>query len=102
MHSRRTYFTHFLVTLALGMAAFAAAHSQTPAQKSATTTASVHGHVADPTGALLPGAKIMVVTPAGSSVATTTSDASGSYAVNGLAPGSYVVKASFDGFAPES
>jgi hypothetical protein len=102
VYSRLHYFTHFLVALALGLAAFAAAHSQAPAQKPAIPSASIHGHVADPSGALLPGAKITVATAAGSTVATTTSDASGSYAVNGLAPGSYVVKAAFEGFAPET
>ena len=88
--------------MTLGLAAFVVAHSQAPAQKPAATTANVHGHVADPTGALLPGAKITVVTAAGAAVTTTTSDASGTYTVSGLAPGSYVIKAVFDGFAPES
>ncbi len=35
-------------------------------------------------------------------MATTTSDSSGSYTVNGLASGNYVVKAVVEGFAPES
>jgi hypothetical protein len=62
----------------------------------------IHGHVADPSGALLPGAKIAVTTSAGATVTTATSDASGTYTVTGLAPGSYIVKAAFEGFAPES
>jgi len=60
----------------------------------------LHGHIADPTGALIPGAKVSILTAAGKTVATTTADAAGSYAVSGLPPGSYVVQAIFEGFAP--
>ncbi len=102
MYSRLKYFLYFVTALVLGLATNAGAQTQAPAQKPAVTTASIHGHVADPTGALLPGAKITVATSAGATTVTTTSDASGNYAVNGLAPGSYFVKAVVDGFAPES
>ena len=103
MHSKLNYFLLLLFAFALSLSAFAAAQSQTPAQKAAASTAaSIHGHVADPSGALLPGAKIAVTTSAGATVTTATSDASGTYTVTGLAPGSYVVKAAFEGFAPES
>lgn len=61
---------------------------------------SLHGHIADPTGALIPGAKISILNADGKTVATTTADSTGSYTVSGLAPGSYVVQAIFDGFAP--
>jgi len=103
VHSKLNYFLLLLFAFALSLSAFAAAQSQTPAQKAAASTAaSIHGHVADPSGALLPGAKIAVTTSAGATVTTATSDASGTYTVTGLAPGSYVVKAAFEGFAPES
>jgi hypothetical protein len=95
-------FIYFLVAIALGLAAFAAAHSQAPAEKAAVTTATVHGHVADPTGALLPGAKITVTTTTGAFVANATSDAAGAYLVSGLAPGGYLIQADFEGFAPAS
>jgi hypothetical protein len=69
-----------------------------PATPAATAT--VRGHIADPTGALIPGATITVTTSAGTPVTTTTADASGAYQVNGLAPGGYIVQASVEGFAP--
>jgi hypothetical protein len=106
MRSKPHYLTLLLIALALGLAS-AAAQAQAP-DASATiaspsapvATASLHGHIADPTGALIPGATVTVITPAGKVVATTTADASGAYQVSGLAPGSYVVRASFEGFAP--
>jgi Carboxypeptidase regulatory-like domain len=102
VYSRLHYFVHFLVALALGLHTFVAAHSQAPAQKPAAATASIHGNVADPTGAMLPGAKITVTTSAGIPVTATTSNGAGAYAVNGLDPGSYIILAAFEGFAPVS
>ncbi len=99
---------HFVICLALALAGVAA-HAQasakpataaTMAPATAPTTASVRGHVADPTGALIPGATVTVTNAAGATLATTTADASGSYAVSGLAPGSYVIHVTTAGFAP--
>ena len=106
--------TLFLIVLALSVARVCAAQVQAPTAPAAppaaaTVTAApatpaakaaVRGHIADPTGALIPGALITITTPAGTSVTSTTSDASGQYAVNGLAPGSYIVQCSVEGFAP--
>jgi len=64
------------------------------------STATLHGHIADPTGALIPGAKVAIANALGVAVQTTTSDASGTYTVSGLAPGNYIVQTSVDGFAP--
>lgn len=89
---------HLLIALILGIAAVAA-HAQAPAPGFAAT-ATLRGHIADPTGALIPGAKITVTDATGKTVATTTADAAGAYTVNGLAPGSYIVRAEFAGFAP--
>jgi hypothetical protein len=110
MHCR----TQFLIALALGAAGVIAAQAQTPAAPaappaSATVTAApltpaakaaVRGHIADPSGALIPGASITITTPAGASVTKTTADASGQYVVSGLAPGSYIVQTNVEGFAP--
>jgi len=60
----------------------------------------LHGHIADPTGALIPGAKVSILNAAGKTVSTTTADSAGAYSVSGLPPGSYVVQASYEGFAP--
>lgn len=63
------------------------------------STATIHGHIADQTGALIPGAKITIMTANGKSAGTATADASGAYAVMGLEPGSYIVRATYTGFA---
>jgi hypothetical protein len=60
----------------------------------------LRGHIADPTGARIPGATITVSREGGAVVTTTTASAAGAYTVNGLPPGSYVVEASARGFAP--
>ena len=62
-------------------------------------TGTLHGHIADPTGALIPGAQIAVTTAKGAMVAQTSADAAGGYSVRGLAAGSYVIQATFPGFA---
>jgi len=62
----------------------------------------LHGHISDPTGALIPGAQVTVSTAAdGKQVGPMISaDASGAYSVRGLAAGNYVIQANFQGFAP--
>ena len=62
--------------------------------------ASMHGHVADPTGALIPGAQVTIANRDGVPVKTVTADAGGTYEVHGLAAGSYYVQVSSPGFAP--
>jgi hypothetical protein len=108
------YRTHFLIALALGVAVACAAQAQAPASPAAppavttvtaapatsAATATVRGHITDPSGALIPGAAITITTSAGKAVTKTTADASGQYAVSGLPPGSYVVQTSVEGFAP--
>ena len=114
MYSRLHSCTHLRIVLALGASSVLAAQAQapaTPAAPSATTTvtaapatpvttASFRGHVADPTGAVIPGATITITTSAGATVRTVTADDAGHYAVNGLTPGAYQVQASVAGFAP--
>jgi hypothetical protein len=55
-------------------------------------TASLRGQVMDETGAVVPGAKITLVGPAGTPTVT-TSGSDGSYSFAGVAPGSYTVRA---------
>ena len=101
MYSKLRNIAPFLIALALLGGCTQAALAQTPAPAApAATTASLHGHIADPTGALIPGATVVVTTSAGTAVTTTTADAAGVYVVNGLKPGSYIVQASYAGFAP--
>src|SRR6201996_3444047 len=66
----------------------------------ATSTVAIRGRITDPDGALIPGAKVTVNGPDGKAVGTTTADSAGNYEIRGLKPGSYIVMASYAGFAP--
>jgi len=56
-------------------------------------TAALHGVVTDPSGAVVPGATVMLAGPSGSTQAT-TSAGDGSYWFSGLEVGDYVIQAS--------
>jgi len=109
VHSNMHSIHRTLISLALAMGAGFTAQAQAPAQTvqspaaaataPAVTTGTLRGHIADPTGALIPGATITVTTSAGGTVKTVTADSGGAYSVSGLAPGGYIVRATFDGFA---
>jgi hypothetical protein len=60
----------------------------------------IRGTVADPTGAVIPKSTVKITTPDGHAVTTATSDAAGLYQARNLAPGTYIVNASAEGFAP--
>lgn len=99
MYSRHYHcFFHFLIALAIGVASLAA-HAQSATGASETGTATIRGHIADQTGALIPGAQVTISTADGKVVGKATADASGQYSVAGLAAGNYIVNAAFDGFA---
>ena len=72
----------------------------TGSQGTPAPAGTLHGHILDPTGALIPGAQVTVETAAGKNVGNATADSAGGYQVRGLAAGSYVIEASFTGFAP--
>ncbi|HVT95904.1 MAG TPA: carboxypeptidase regulatory-like domain-containing protein [Acidobacteriaceae bacterium] len=59
----------------------------------------IRGQVADPSGAVIPNATIVVLDTAGKTVGKTTSDAGGVYAVHGIPPGTYSVWVTAEGFA---
>ncbi len=61
-------------------------------------TATLGGQVTDPLGSLVVGARVRVTGPAGAKSART--DARGAYALAGLAPGSYTVTVTKEGFSP--
>ena len=88
------HFLHFLMALAFGLASLAA-----HAQSAAGATATIHGHIADQTGALIPGAQVTVTTTSGKTAGTAKADAGGAYEITGLAAGSYIVSADYSGFA---
>ena len=66
----------------------------------AGNTATIRGQVADPTGALIAGTRVIIKTPDGAAIAATNCDGSGSFEIKGLKPGSYIIDANFEGFAP--
>ena len=101
MYSRHHLcFIHFLIAFAIGVASLAGhAQATDPQDANAQTKATIHGHISDQTGALIPGAKVTVTTPDGQTAGAATADASGAYSVSGLAAGNYIVKATFSGFA---
>ena len=63
-----------------------------------TPTASLTGRVVDQTGAVIPQAAV-VVTAADGKQTNATADAAGGFTIHGLAPGTYSVSASAQGFA---
>ncbi|MDE3187478.1 MAG: TonB-dependent receptor [Acidobacteriota bacterium] len=99
MSLRLHFFIHFLIALVLAFASLVGAHAQTAAPAPAAT-ATLHGHVTDQTGALIPGADVIVTTATGTAAKTVKADASGAYEVRGLAPGGYIVRVEFAGFSP--
>jgi hypothetical protein len=100
VYSKLYGFIYFSIALMLGFGAASMARTQTPSHAAQAATAAVRGHIADPSGALIPGAKITIATPAGAAVTSTTADTTGAYAINGIKPGSYIVRAFYAGFAP--
>ncbi len=63
-----------------------------------TTTGAVSGRVTDPSGAVIPGAKVTLTDNATGATRTTVSDSSGIYDFAYVKPGSYTVKARAKGF----
>jgi hypothetical protein len=102
---RLEYFVHVLIAVVLFLAGAFGAYGQSaaaaaPPAAPPVTTATLRGHIADPTGALIPGATVTILNAAGATVRTVTSDALGIYSVPGLQPGGYIVRAEYAGFAP--
>jgi hypothetical protein len=62
-------------------------------------TAELSGHVADSTGALIPGARVELHPVGGGADLSTTADSAGSYAFTGVDAGTYIVTTSAAGFA---
>jgi Carboxypeptidase regulatory-like domain len=99
VHFRFHSFLYVLMAMVLGFGVLAEqAIAQAPVSPLHTST--LRGRVADPTGAVIPGATVTITTSAGAVVKTVTSDATGSYVVNDLEPGTYIVQATYTGFAP--
>lgn len=61
-------------------------------------TGNLHGVVADPTGAIIPGASIVL--SGNGKTLSTTSGGTGNYHFSGLPPGQYTIDTSIEGFTP--
>src|SRR5258708_17462250 len=61
-------------------------------------TGAIRGQVTDPSGAALVGAAVLLTTPSGASMDTTTNK-EGMYEFKNLVPGTYEIKAEAAGFA---
>src|SRR5271163_3804859 len=97
-----TFLTHVPIALFLlefvpgaSPCLFAQAAAQAP---SSSSTGSMHGTVSDPTGAVIPNASVSVTSASGQ-VFSAVSDGAGAYAIHGLPPSTYSVKATASGFA---
>ncbi len=83
-------------------AAPAAATAQTTAPRAAETArnATITGHLQDPTGAIIPGAKIELQRPDGTVVSSVVSDSAGQFRIAQPAPGDYRLAIALPGFEP--
>ena len=72
--------------------------SEVPGGTAAQNPASLSGVIADPTGAVIPNAVVVVTAADGNRVSTTT-DGVGRYIISTLPPGTYSITASAPGFA---
>lgn len=83
----------FLCILSLGNGFAPAAFGQ-------TTSSSIAGTVVDPSGAVIPNARISARNDATGQASSATADAHGGYTITNMPPGTYTVTASSGGFQP--
>ncbi len=86
----------FALTFVLAQSALALA------QATRNSNATITGHVRDPKGASLPGATVTLYAREGSFRLSSTTDSTGAYRFERLAPGEYLVEAAAEGFASAS
>src|SRR5258708_36413089 len=82
-----------LLALVLGVMLGTAVQAQVPG-------VSVAGVVQDQTGAVLAGATVELLTPAGAIAQTTAADAVGAFRFDRVGQGPYQLRATFEGFKP--
>jgi hypothetical protein len=102
VYSKLHCFILFLLAIALSSATVLVAQTAALDAPSPAGTAAgiLRGHITDQTGALIPGAAVTITNAAGDAINTVKADSAGAYEVRGLAPGAYIIKADFAGFAP--
>lgn len=62
---------------------------------------SIRGVVVDPTGAVLPGARVELTRASGEIIESKTTDATGTFAFDSMAPARYTLRVSLDQFRPQ-
>jgi hypothetical protein len=90
-HEYRTILIVLMLTLAVGLLSFTATAQ--------TGNASIMGHVKRSEGANLPGANVKLYGHARTFSLTSTTDSTGAYRFERLAPGEYLMEAEAQGFA---
>jgi hypothetical protein len=73
-----------------------------PALAQTSSNTNITGQVKDPQGASLPGATVTLYARERTFSLTTTTDSTGSYRFERLAPGEYLIEAEAEGFASAS
>ncbi len=88
---------HWIIMIAAAVSClFVSVH---PAVGQATNTGTVVGEIADPSGALVPGAAITLTDPSSNAKLTATTNAAGKYAFSAVPPGTYSVTVAKSGFS---
>jgi hypothetical protein len=85
-----------IIGLAVALMVAFLAHSA-PRAQSSMANGMLHGIVTDPSGAVIPGASVIV--SSGEYVQTVSTDETGQYTISGLAPGHYRVHIHSAGFS---
>jgi hypothetical protein len=89
-----------LLICAVPVTATAQTSASRAAENSAARAAILTGHLQDPTGAIIPGAKIELQLPDGTIVSTVVSDGAGQFRIAQPSPGDYRLAIALPGFEP--
>src|SRR5229473_262201 len=91
-----------LIVIVFALAFVLAQSGLALAQAQGSSNTTITGHVRDPQGASLPGATVTLYARERSFRLSTTTDSTGTYRFERLAPGEYLVEAEAEGFASAS
>ncbi len=91
-----------LIVIVFALAFVLAQSALALAQATGSSNTTIKGHVKDPKGASLPGASVTLYARERSFHLSTTTDSTGAYRFEKLAPGEYLVEAEAEGFASAS
>jgi carboxypeptidase family protein len=92
----RTYYSKLPITTIL--VAFVLLCTKSVQSQTTISTGSIQGTITDPSGAVVPNAKISITNKATAQVVSTTSTSSGTYTSGALVPGDYTIRVEASGF----